>query len=99
MTIDNVPLTAAQAVDLTIAFQRLTDVLPVVTRYNKRTDEYEPAQEVRLTLRRKTGQYYAGVGKVNATGTSWAEAVSGLAERLEDIERDRAATGKRAADR
>lgn len=75
--------TPTATIDLALAFARLLDVVPTVTRYNKRTEAYEPSQEVRLTFRRKSGQWYAGVGRTGRTGTNAAEAIGALADALE----------------
>jgi hypothetical protein len=60
---------AARAVDLGMAYHELLDVLPDV-------------EQVRITWRRKRGQWLASVGTVNATGTTEAEALRGVVQTL-----------------
>jgi len=81
--------TSNAARELGVAMTRLLDAAVLVTRLSRKTGEYEVLPEVRLTFRRRSGQWYAGLGKQGRTGTTPAEAMRSLADALIDSEAEK----------
>ena len=78
----------SNAADFALVWARLAVVLPTVHRKNRHGVE-EPLQEVRMTFRRKSGQWFATVGSVSRTGSSEAAALGAVVDVLESQAADR----------
>lgn len=65
------------------AMTQLIKVMPLVTRPNRRTGRDEPVMEVKVVLRRRTGQWFVSVGQFSSARPDVVEAITDVIERIE----------------
>jgi len=73
---------------LGLAMRELVEAMPSITRYNSRMQRHEPVQEVKVTLRRRTGQWFVSVGKFSAAKPELAMALAEVTDRINGVRLD-----------